>query len=263
MLIGIRSDCVTGAETLEEKMTILKSIGCDFVELVVNPEMLGQLTGSEFEEKYFPKQALRELNRISVETGMPIKSVSYGGMFEYAVKPDGERAACRRELRQCIELSSALGADTILIATCELQTEFKEAAQKYKTELQPELDFALSRNVRLCFEPVARGNKNANVVMLVQTINHAAAYTYFDMGNCIHFGEDPVAALADCAEFVGALHIKPGRDMLLGEMPLAGILNILDNAGFDGVGVLEMNGGDGNKVLSSALETLDTVGYRE
>ena len=263
MLLGVRDDCIAGIEELAKKMALLKEIGSDFVELVVNPEMLASLTGSENADSYSPKKALRELNQAVAKTGLPILSVSYSNMGEYASKSEDERKAARRELRQCIELASAVGAGTILIATCETEAEFTTAAKLYKTELQSELDFALDRNIRLCFEPVWR-TKNAHVAMLVQAINHPAAYIYYDMGNCLYFGEDPIEALHNCIDYVGAIHIKPkpGGGVDFDEMPLVGILNILKNSDFDGVGVLEIEGIDDNRNLAKALELLDSLGYR-
>lgn len=262
MLIGVRDDCVTGT-CLESKMATLKQLGYDFVELVVNPSILDELSGSETEEKYYPKQALRKLNLAVANTGLPIMSVSVSIMGEYAKKSPEERAEIRHRLCQCVNLASAVGAQTLLIATCEFDIDFAEVAALYKTELQGVLDLALEKNVRMCFEPVWRC-PTAYVIMLVRAIEHPAAYIYYDMGNCLHFGEDPIAALLDCIAHVGAVHIKPapGKDMTLGEMPLSGILSILKDGAFSGVGVIEMNGGEDNKVLSDALTILDKLNWR-
>jgi len=262
MLLGIRDDCVTGTD-LESKMHTLKQLGCDFVELVVDPNMLDELSGSEAGGKYHPKKALRQLNLAVANTGLPVLSVSFGGFSPYAQKTVEERAEVRCQLYQCINLASAVGAGTVLIATCEFDQDFADVAALFKAELQDVLDLALEKNVRMCFEPVWKC-PTAYVTMLVRAIEHPAAYVYFDMGNCLHFGEDPIAALLDCIAHVGALHIKPapGKDMLLGEMPLTGILNILKDGAFSGVGVLEMDGGEDNKILRDALEILEKLDYR-
>ena len=263
MLIGIRDDCVTGT-CLESKMAAIKDCGADFVELVVKPQMLEELSGSETDDgRYYPKEALRRLNRAVANTGLPIRTVSYSNIGEYMQKSPEERAAVQRELIQCVNLASAVGAGAILLATCEFEQDFTKVAATFKADLRPALDLALEKNIRLCFEPVWR-YPTSLVTMLVRAIEHPAAYVYYDMGNCLHFGEDPVEALLDCIAHVGAVHIKPapGREMDLAEMPLSGILNILKEGAFSGVGVLEMNGGEDNKVLHDAIVILDKLGWR-
>jgi len=260
MLIGIRDKCIKSG-TLEERMTALKDLGCDFTELVVDPAMLDELIGDPNPGPYAPKPALRALNRTVSKTGLPILSVSFGDMYMYSTKDDAGREATRRGLRKSVDLANRMGAGTVLAAVCEKNADFREMALMYRAELREILDFALSRNVRVCFEPVA-GFNTESTALLVRCIHHPAAFLYFDMGNCLHFGENLITRLNECADITGALHIKPGPGMDLDEMPLCGILNLLYCHGFGGIGVIEMEAGEGNKTLTHVLDLLDRLGYR-
>ena len=71
-------------------MHTLKQLGCDFVELVVDPIMLDELSSSEADAKNYPKIALHQLNLAVANT-----LCSYRNFSSYAQKTIQERATMR------------------------------------------------------------------------------------------------------------------------------------------------------------------------
>lgn len=250
MKIGVRDDCVAGS-CLREKMKVLKSIGYDFAELVLKPDMIDSLDG----------QAARNYNRLANETGIPFITTSIGHFTHFASKPREERNLILEQIKKAIDLTAALGGDVILMASMESTTEIYSYLGIYKDELKETADYGWERGVSLALEPVGRF-KTAILGRLIREIGHPGIGLYYDMGNCIYGGEDPVEQARTTVDIIKAIHIKGGENMELAEMPLYAIIKILRNGGFNGPGCVEIASNDGtNTHLESALGMLKGIGY--
>jgi sugar phosphate isomerase/epimerase len=102
----------------------------------------------------------------------------------------------------------------------------------------------------------------AALAALVGAVDHPALRIYFDMGNCLYVGEDPLEQARICAPLTAQLHIKGGPTTPLGAMPLAAVREILVSAGFRGRGCLEIPAVEGDRPLAEARGPLKMAGYR-
>ncbi len=252
MLIGVRPDSVFGGADVPAKMAICRAIGYDFLELPLTADEIAALT---------PQSAMPWLRAIT-DTGLPILSASMGHFRDFAAGSPATRTKVCRDIRAMIALTHALGADVLLLATSETGPLDTYIAV-YREALSPLADEAAAVGVTLALEHVAPFSAAATAA-LVRALGHSAIRVYFDTGNCLQTGEDPLAAARDCAPVTAALHLKHGPTTPLGAMPLREVREILTQASFGGRSCLEiLNGGDTReRPLWEARGLLRMTGYQ-
>lgn len=250
MKIGVRDDCVAGT-SLQEKMRILKEMGYDFMELVLKPDMIDNLSPEE----------IRNYHRMVNETGLPFMTTSVGHFTNFAAKAFEDRKLILAQIKKVIDLTFGLGGSVILMASKESTDDINVYWEIYRDELKEVADYAQERGVSLALEPV-HGFKTSVLGKLIRKIAHPAVGLYYDMGNCIYAGEEPVEQLRALADIVKAIHIKGIREITVSEMPLYAILKILNTRGFSGPGCIEIASKDGsNTHLVGVLKILRNLGY--
>lgn len=250
MLVGARDDNVFGGRDVPEKLAILAGLGYDFLELSLSRAATAALG---------PGSARPYLAAIE-RTGLPIPSTSLGHFGGFAALTDAERAAVVADIRAFIAFSRALGADTILLATHEAGDP-EEHAARYRRHLLPLADEAAAAGITLALEHV-RPYKPARLVELVRALDHPAVRIYFDPGNCLNVGEDPIAQARLCAPLTAQMHIKGGYSTPIGALPLAALREIMAGAGFAGRACVELVAAEGERPLWEALGLLKMAGYR-
>jgi len=249
MLLGARQGCVAG-ESLAQKMEILRGFNYDFLELALSKEEIRSLTDDE-EASY---------RQLIEDTGLPILSTSMGHFPGFAAQPAEERRAILDDLRKFIAFTRAIGGDTVLVAIAEQSTEIHEYISVYRDELTAVADEAQAAGVTLAFEHVGRF-KPYTLAKLVKALGHPALGVYFDMGNCLYVGENPIEQARICAPVTAQLHIKGGPTAPLAAMPLVEVREILEDAGFQGRGCLEIPPMERNPHLPEARALLKMAGY--
>lgn len=250
MLIGARQGCVAGGRTIEEKLAILKGFGYDFLELALTREEIAGL-GPDSAGAY---------RAMIARAGLPIRSTSLGHFGGFAALAPDERAEIARHIGALIPFTRAIEADTILLATREEGADVAAQVEVYRRELLPVAEEAARAGVTLACEHVGRYTPAA-LAALVGALDHPALRVYFDMGNCLHVGEDPLEQARLCAPLTAQLHIKGGPTTPLGAMPLVGVREILAGAGFGGRGCLEIPALEGDRPLAEARGLLKGAGY--
>jgi len=257
MELGARTGCVF-ADTLEEKMRVLKDLGYDFLELPLRNEEIDSM-----DEQY-----MSHICNLIRDIDFPIKSTSMS-IWKFVSQSSGSRA--RRliieRIMKMVDLSEKCGADVILLATCE-DLPFNEYVNIYVEELKKPADYAKDRGITLALEHVG-SYKPSTLEKLVRAINHDAVKVYFDIGNCIWQGEDPIEQIHRMADLIAQIHIKGIRRVKakaepapLSEMPLVEIKNALMMYNYRGRGCLEIRPGEGNnEPLKEALRILRQAGY--
>lgn len=250
MLIGARQDNVFGGRDVAEKLAILRDLGYDFLELSLTREEIAALR-SDSSGPYVAAIA---------RTGLPIRSTSMGHFGGFAALPDTEQEAILADIRACIDLSRAIGADTLLLATHEAGDPAQHAAC-YRQRLLPVADAAAAVSVTLALEHV-RPYKPYLLADLVRAIDHPAVRIYFDPGNCLNVGESPLEQARLCAPLTAQVHIKGGFTTPIGAMPLALLREAFQEAGFAGRACVELVAAEGERLLWEALGLLKLAGYR-
>ena len=250
MLIGARQDCVAGGRDVAEKMSILKRLGYDFLELSLSRDEIAGLG---------PDATATYADTIE-RTGLPIRSTSLGHFGGFATLAAGDQATIVEHIRALVRFTAEIGADTILLATREEAEQVAGSAGVYRRALRPVAEEAAAAGVTLALEHVG-WYKPYLLAELVRAIDHPAVRIYFDMGNCLYVGESPLEQARVCAPLTAQLHIKGGPVAPLAAMPLQEVREILEAAGFQGRGCLEISGTEGERHLAEARGLLKMAGY--
>jgi sugar phosphate isomerase/epimerase len=256
MEIGCYSAAVVG-QTLKEKLEAVQQIGYDFLELTLRQEDVDTLNAA----------AIDEIARTAESVGLPIRSLSLGAFsgFADACREEASRAAKLETVTQAIELAHRCGADIILCASWEPQGG-PDILDRYVLYLSPLADRAAKKEVKLALEHIGSSrflNSPTGVRKIAQAVNHAAVGVYFDIGNALHAGEDPVAALPKLGGRLFQIHLKGIGDRPLERMPLDAILEELEKMNYTGraaTEVIERDATD-NGYLAEALRTLRAHGF--
>lgn len=250
MLIGARLECVAGGQGVAEKMAILRRFGYDFLELPLSRAAIAGLGEDS------PGEYLAAIDR----AGLPIRSTSFGHFGNFAAATLEERAAIVADLRALLRFSAAIGADTVLVATTEQGTDPLAYAEAYRQALLPVAEEAARAGITLALEHVG-WYKPYLLADLVRAIDHPSVRIYFDMGNCLYVGENPLEQARICGPLSAQLHIKGGPVAPLAAMPLVAVREILEAAEFGGRGCLEINAGPDDRPLAEARGLLKMAGY--
>jgi len=256
MELGVYSGCVVG-ETLREKFEALRDIGYDFFELALRRDDLPAVR--EGWEK--------ELLRLSDETDIPIKSLTWGGFPEFGRgRQDPERRQqVVDDVIEMIEFAGRLGSDVILLPVWEAEgLAYDEGLQLYREGLGRCAEEAEDAGVVLALEHIP-ASKFANTGVAIGEVARAvesdAVGVYYDIGNDSHVDQDPVASISRLGPFVAQVHLKGTRGKPFSQMPLTGVLQALRQVGFTGRGAIEIGGKESNDHLVDALQVLRDLGY--
>ncbi len=250
MLIGARLGCVAGGRDLPEKLAILTRLGYNFLELPLSREEIAALDPAS------PAPYVAAVER----AGLPILSTSLGHFGDFAAGTPAMQAEIVGHIRALIGFTRAIGADTILLATTEEPGETATYADTYRRALLPLADEAANAGITLALEHVGWYTP-ALLARLVEAIDHPAVRIYFDMGNCLYVGENPLEGARICGPLTAQLHIKGGPVAPLAAMPLVAVRDILTAAGFGGRGCLEIEPGAADRPLAEARGLLKMAGY--
>jgi sugar phosphate isomerase/epimerase len=254
--IGCYSAAVVGS-TLQAKLEALKEIGFDFLELTLGQDAVDALDDA----------GMDEIARTAKDVGLPIRSLSLGAFsgFGDACKEEATRIAKLQTVTRAIELATRCGASVILCASWE-PAGGAEVLERYRTYLPPLADRAAQHDVRLAIEHIGGSrflNSPTGVRKIAQAVNHPAVGVYFDIGNAMHAGEDPVAAIPKLGDLLFQLHVKGIGDRPLERMPLDAVLEELEGIGYTGRVATEvfLRDATDNGFLAEALQTLRAHGY--
>jgi len=256
MELGVYSGCIVG-ETLREKFAALADIGYDFLELALRRDDLPAVSEGWADE----------LRDRASETGIPIKSLTWGGFPEFG---RGRQDAARRQ--QVIDdvvamtgFARRVGAEVILLPVWEGEgLGYEEGLELYREVLRPCAQAASAAGVLLALEHIP-ASKFANTGLaigeIVQAVDSLAVRVYYDIGNDTHAGQDPVQSIRKLGALMAQIHLKGTRQTKLAEMPLAEIHQALTDIGFTGRGAIEVGGKENNDHLIESLRVLRAFGY--
>jgi len=254
--IGCYSAAVVG-DTLKEKLEALQEIGYDFLELALRQEDVDALNDA----------AMEEIVRAARTARLPIRSLSLGAFsgFAAACREEATRAAKLETVARAIELASRCGADIILCASWEPEGG-PEVLARYVTYLPALADRAAEKGIRLAIEHIGSSrflNSPTGVKKIALAVNHEAVGVYYDIGNAIHAGEDPVAAIPRLGRLIFQVHLKGIGDRPLERMPLDAVLEALEGIGYTGRAATEVIQPEAtdNGFLAEALRTLRAHGF--
>ena len=250
MLLGLRSDGLIGGN-LFEKAVILKEHDYDFMELVLSEENVNA----------YDAAWVKAIHRISNTANLPMLTLSMACARRLMEADDDTLDLYAQRLLTAVRYAAQFGSFSVLVASVEPSTDIEAQLPRFRRAFLPAADYAAHHGIALCLEPVA-AYSHAALARLVRTLGHPGIRLYYDMGNCMNAGEDPVEQAWETGDLIGAVHIKGIHDYEFLDMPLAGILMALSYHRFDRTGCLEIEPFGENDHLREAMITLTALGYR-
>lgn len=256
MKLGVYSGCIVG-DSLRDQFAALKQLGYDFLEYRVTPEDVAAIDAA----------FIARMRGLSEEMGLPVYSTSMGPFSGFGgACLQGKRSERVEQVRRVVDLTAGVGGDVALLASWEPEGLDPAAVTRaYVEGLRECGDYARERGVRLAVEHIGSSKFErgpTGIGRVLRAVDHPAVGMYFDIGNAMHAGEGPVAALRDVGPLVVQVHFKGfGAERPLPQMPLAEIRDALTAAGYTGRGAIEIGGKENNDHLRDALATLRAAGF--
>lgn len=236
MQIGIRNGSL--------KMDYLPAVGAaaelgfDGVELDIQPDYADSALWNE--------AGRRELREAAKQHECDIASLCLGALW--SISPANPDAPVRAEARALIAASARVASDLeakwILVpvtpGAADEQTE--QAVAYWIEEMTQVAAVAQDLGITYCLENVGRGcGKSAgDLLRLVNGIGSPAVGAYYDIGNAVLFGNDPVAEIEQLGDHARIIHVKDHGDYLgCGDVPIAAALRAAVARGYDDYLVFE------------------------
>ncbi len=237
MKIGIRDGCLQ--QPWPAAFEMAARVGFDGLELDL---------GANYEETLlWSAEGRRELHGLIGAAGIELASFCAGVCWTYS--PASDDPAIRARIRDMLTATCAycaeFGVRWILVpVTPGEEGVTHEVGTQRWIEMMAELaPPAADHGVVLCLENVGRGyGKSApELANMADTVASPALKVYYDVGNALAFGNDPVAEIKLLGDRIGEVHIKERDADLLGEgvVPIPACLSALRELGYDDWLVLE------------------------
>jgi L-ribulose-5-phosphate 3-epimerase len=237
MKIGIRDGCLQ--QPWPAAFEMAARAGFDGLELDL---------GADYEQTLlWSADGRRQLHDLIEASGVELASFCAGVCWTYSPASDdpATRGRIRDMLATACAHSAELGVKWILVpVTPGEEGVTHEIGTRRWIEMMADLaPLAADLGVILCLENVGRGygKSAAELAHMVDTVSSPGLKVYYDVGNALAFGNDPVAEIEFLGDRIGEVHIKERDADLLGEgvVPIAACLSALLALGYDGWLVLE------------------------
>ena len=236
MKIGIRNgtlkmDWAGAIETVAR-------LGFDCVELDVHPGYA--------ETMMWQREGQQKLAENARSHGCEICSICLGALWTTSPASDDgsvRNAACQL-MQESTEVAAGLGATWILAPITPGGDGVSEAdnVSRWIEAVKAVAPAAEDNGVFICLENVGRGcgKSAADLLRLIEGADMPHVGAYYDMGNAILFGNDPVQEIRQLGNLVRIVHIKDHSDLLgQGDVPIRSCLQALNDIGYEGRGVME------------------------
>lgn len=237
MKIGIRDGCLQ--EAWQGAFEVGARLGFAGIELDL---------GASYEETMLWSMEGRQALRTIIEqSGIELSSLCLGVCWTYS--PANDSAGTRDRIRRVITASCAyaaeLGAKWILVPVTPggEEVEHGTGTARWIEMMASVAPVAADLGVVLCLENVGRGygKSAAELASMVDTVDSDGLGVYYDVGNAVAFGYDPVEEIKFLGPRIGMVHIKDRDADLLGQgvVPIPECLQALREIGYDDWLVLE------------------------
>ena len=256
--IGVLDTVLAGQNQIpwEEIYTIAGELGLEGQELGV---------GDDYEQTALWRADGREkLRRAAESTGVVTSSICLHTYWSYSFADTDEalRARAGQIAREAVVAAKDLGAKQILIPLTNPKEEPAEIARERWIEGMLEcVPAAEEAGVVFSFENVGVpfADKAEDIIGLIDSIASPAVKVYYDPANAVYSGEDPLKAIPMYGDRIGQVHVKEAGGTYIGDgtVPWPGIIDALDQVGYDGWLILETDPTDDPK--AAAKRNLRTI----
>jgi len=236
MRYGLMSSCMPG--TYEHVIRECGKLGFDGVELDVGADYADNLL--------WRAEGRAEIKRLLSEANLDLASVCLGTFWTYSfANPDAAvRERAQGFTSDAIRWCAELGAKVILVPiTPGTPDEGDEAPPRWIEELTKAAPAAEANGVTLAIENVGRGcGKSAPALLrIADGVSSPAVQIYYDFGNGLGLGNDPIAEIHTLGNRIAQVHAKDPGGQYLGEgrLDLPAVSAALKAIGYDKWLVLE------------------------
>ncbi len=246
MLIGALDGVLAGPRrdmTWEELFEVAGRLGFAGMELGVGPDY--------DRTKLWDEQGRGELLAAAEKAGVVASSVCLHSYWQYSfASPDEDtRARAHSLAREAAVATSAVGAVNILVPlTCPKEVEADDARARWREGVKACAPAAERSGACFCLENVGQAfaNRPEDIIAIADAVGSPAVKVYYDPGNAVGKGDDPLDAIARYGERIAQVHVKEREGTYLGEgiVPWKEIIPALRDVGFDGWLVLETDATD-------------------
>ncbi|NLX37550.1 MAG: sugar phosphate isomerase/epimerase [Chloroflexi bacterium] len=241
MQIGALDQVLTGeheALRWDRHHTLAAALGLDGVELGVGVNYA--------QTQLWSAAGRRALLAQSQAQGVATASLCLHGYWQLSLASDDEgiraQGVCLGQ--EACGIAAELGASHLLVPlTCPPGVADALARERWVAGMRQCAPAAEESGVVLCLENVGRAFANAHedVAAIIDAVGSSAVQAYYDPGNAVHYGTDPLAGVTVLGQRIAQVHVKEMGGTLLGEgqVPWPAILAALRAGGYDGWLVFE------------------------
>lgn len=216
--LGIYEKAMPGNLSWEEKMSIAKKAGYDFIEISIDEtdEKLSRLDMS--------KEERTKLNVLMAKMDMPIRSMCLSGHRKYPFGSSNPtiRARSMEIMEKAIQLADDLGIRIIQLAGYDVYYEksSQESKKYFWQNLRKATDIAASKGILMGFETMETEFMNTveKAMNYVNRVDSVYLNVYPDLGNitnaAISYGTNVLDDLDTGKGKLAAMHLKetiPGK----------------------------------------------------
>jgi sugar phosphate isomerase/epimerase len=188
----------------------------------------------------------QRLRQIAAQSGVVTPSIclhSYW-QFSFADEDPAIRQRAGQMAREAAAIAAEMGAQNILIPLTNPQKVAAEIAQQRWIEgLSSCVEAAVGHQVYFCLENVNVPFADAptDIATIVDAVDSPALGVYYDPGNAVGSGLDPLEGLQVLGSRIKQVHIKEREGDYVGDgiVPWPAILTALQASGYDGWLVFE------------------------
>jgi sugar phosphate isomerase/epimerase len=247
MKYGIRNGMLR--EPLDNEFFVAKEIGLDGIEFCIG--------GNYKSELLWTDGGVDKLKGLSDKSGVEVCSLSPGVFagLHPALSDEAKRTEGIEMMKYCIEICPQLSTKWIL--TPMFPMDYKDWSDETWGKLvdgfKAIMETAEKHNVILGLESTFPADY---LLMIMDKVGSKCLRVYYDFGNMVHWGQDPVEEVRKLGDKICMIHVKDTENKMLGEgkVDFNGISNAIRDIGYDDYMVLETPSGDDPK--SSAIINL-------
>jgi len=238
MRIGIRPGCLrTG---WRDGLVTAAELGFDTLEPDIGADYASLPLWSE--------AGRQDLMAAAAAAGCSIDSLCLGAFWQ--ISPANSDPAIRAEAVRLLQDTAAsvagLGVRWILLPVTPggQGDDYEGCVARWIEAVRASAPIAAAHGVTLCIENVGGGcgRSAAEMMRIIDAVGSPAVKAYYDMGNAVAFGFDPLAEIAELGERIAIVHIKDDADRLgAGHVPVAACLAALQAMNYPGILVFETN----------------------
>ena len=216
-----------------------KGLGFDGVELGVRGD-------TYIQTELWSAEGRQALAARASRTGVEIASICLHTFWKYSFADENvaHRTTAKDIVIHALKSATELGARTILIpVTNPNQLPPEQAHARWVEETKAVAYEARKHEVMLALELVGRSHAKTgqDILSLIEAVGSPKVGAYFDCGNSLSLGGDPVQDIHLLKDRIAQVHIKDPGGQLLGQgrADLKGCIDALKAVGYRGYFVFE------------------------